>query len=225
MVEVKLVYPEGEFWTAKAVTIIHGAVRDALDKNGCCSVMLTGGRSAAMLYEVWGSLSEFGQLRNVNFYFGDERIVQRGDAESNYGMVMKTLFQNGIPLGCSIFGIEVDPMQAIESAKSYDDLLPKKIDIMILSAGEDGHIASIFPGDFSIFKSNVRVACVEGPKFPHKRISITPVMLAHCDKIYVLAIGPQKRAVLRHAINSLDDPLDYPAKLVIGSLWISDKPL
>lgn len=225
MVKVKLVHPERGFWAVKAATIIHGAVQDVLDKNGYCSVMLTGGRSAAMLYEAWSTLSGFGQLRNVSFYFGDERIVQRGDSESNYGMVMKTLFQNGIPLGCSIFGIEVDPMQAIESAKSYDDLLPKKIDIMILSAGEDGHIASIFPGDFSIFKSNVRVTCVESPKFPHKRVSITPIMLAQCDKIYVLAIGPQKRAVLRHAITSIDDPLDYPVKLVIESLWISDKPL
>ena len=225
MVRVSLIYPERGFWATKAAAVIHTAVQNKLNQNGYCSVMLTGGRSAAILYDVWSSLLEFSRLRNVNFYFGDERIVHRGDAESNYGMVMKTLFKNGIPMGCCVFAVGVDSTQTIEAAKIYNELLPKKIDVMILSVGEDGHIASIFPGDFSTFKSNVRVACVESPKFPHKRISITPIMLAQCDEIYVLAIGPQKRAVLRHAITSIDDPLDYPAKLVIRSQWISDKPL
>ena len=41
-------------------------------------------------------------------YFGDERCVPNDHTDSNCGMALQTLFQNGIHPECSSFGLESD---------------------------------------------------------------------------------------------------------------------
>ena len=89
-------------WAATAATLIMAAVAQTCQACGSCTVMLTGGRTAARLYEAWAASPEFGHLRDVHFYFGDERCVPPDHPESNYGLAMRTLFRRGVPHACTV---------------------------------------------------------------------------------------------------------------------------
>ena len=135
----------GTDWPMKAAGLISDDINNVLSEKGKCSLMLTGGRSAARLYKAWRDLPAFQQMTGVSFYFGDERCVPPDHAESNYGMAMQTLFPNGVPTGCAVFRMEADATDQEEAALRYADLLPDLIDVLLLGVGEDGHIASLFP--------------------------------------------------------------------------------
>jgi len=90
--------------------------------KGSATVMLTGGRSAARLYMEWQKLSNFKKLTNTKFYFGDERCVPPDHKESNYGMVMKTLFKHGVPNNCEIHRMQAEKKDIEKTARTYEVL-------------------------------------------------------------------------------------------------------
>ena len=92
----------------KAAGLISDNINNVLSEKGKCSLMLTGGRSAARLYKAWRDLPAFQQMTGESFYFGDERCVPSDHAESNYVMAIQTLFPHGVPAGCAVFRMEAD---------------------------------------------------------------------------------------------------------------------
>lgn len=55
---------------------------------------------------------------------------------SNYGMLMSTLFCQGVPEGCSVFRMEADDQDREAAALRYDIVLPDSIDILLLGVGK-----------------------------------------------------------------------------------------
>ncbi len=55
-------------WPAKAAALISDNIASILKEQGRCNVMLTGGRSAARLYEAWRNLPNFQQMTDVSFF-------------------------------------------------------------------------------------------------------------------------------------------------------------
>jgi 6-phosphogluconolactonase len=213
---------ESTGWPMKAAGLISDNINSFLDEQGKCSVMLTGGRSAAQLYMVWRDLPAFQQMTGVNFYFGDERCVPPDHSESNYGMAMQTLFPNGVPTGCAVFRMEADATDQEAAALRYSDLLPDSIEVLLLGVGEDGHIASLFPNNASLQESKRRVLPITGPKPPFKRLTITPQVIAKARSVFVLATGSAKAAMLCAALNNPNDIAALPARLTLSGTWLMD---
>lgn len=213
-------------WPLMAAVLIHGRINAVLKSQGQCSVMLTGGRSAERLYEAWSAHPGFPLLKGVRFYFGDERCVPADHPESNYGMVMRSLFQRGVPVGCSIFPMDGADPDRDAAAKRYDEALPEKMDVLLLGVGEDGHIASLFPGSEALHEAGRRVAPVVGPKLPRERLTITPSVIKQAGSIFILATGAAKTAVLSDLLSVPgDDVLILPARLVLHATWLLDTAL
>jgi 6-phosphogluconolactonase len=187
--------------------------------------MLTGGRNAVLLYQAWSELLLFQQLKDVSFYFGDERCVPPDDANSNYGMAMRSLFQRGVPADCSVFRMEADDPDLEAAALRYGDALPAKLDVILLGVGEDGHIASLFPGSAALHEKHRRVMSIIGPKPPHQRLTITPSVIAQAKYVFVLAAGAAKAAVLSDALQAPNDFDIMPARLVLNATWLLDAEL
>ena len=214
---------ESTDWPTMAADLIQNSINNVLAKQGKCSVMLTGGRSAARLYKAWRDLPAFQQMTGVSFYFGDERCVPSDHTESNYGMVMQTLFQHGVPAGCSVLRMEAEAEDRKVAAQRYADLLPDSIDVLLLGVGEDGHIASLFPNNASLQERKRRVIPITGPKPPFERLTITPQVITKARSVFVLATGSAKTAMLTTALDNPNDIAALPARLTLGGTWLMDR--
>lgn len=208
-----------------AAGLIQDNINAVLRKQGCCNVMLTGGRSAERLYTAWSGLPALLQMTGVRFYFGDERCVPPDHPESNFGMAMRSLFSRGVPVGCTIFRMEADDPDHEAAALRYDDELPNMIDVMLLGVGEDGHIASLFPNSAALHETDRRVVSITGPKPPFDRLTITPPTIAQAKSVFVLATGTAKAAVLSMALQAPNDFDTLPVRLVLNTTWLLDTAL
>ena len=65
--------------------------------------------------------------------------------------------------------------------------------------GEDGHIASLFPGHPALEDQNRVVAVEDSPKPPRRRLTLSMPFLLSSTRIWIVAIGGRKRAVV-HSI-------------------------
>lgn len=196
------------------------SVVKACHLQGFCSVMLTGGRSATCLYTAWAALPKFKHLRNVNFYFGDERCVPPGHIESNYSLAMRTLFKSGVPQNCTINRMAADQADHEAAAASYAQQLPDRLDVLLLSVGQDGHIASIFPHSPVLKEVDRRVVAITGTKPPYERVTITPSVIRCAQNVIVMALGAEKRAVYEQAQCDPTDIESLPVRLVLDRTWI-----
>jgi 6-phosphogluconolactonase len=207
-------------WPENAAKLIQSEIYCLLLAKNRCSVMLTGGRSAKLLYQAWSENIDFKQLNNVDFYFSDERSVTPLDSESNYGMAMENLFKYEIPGNCSIHRMEAENVNHQDVINKYESILPDRIDILLLSLGEDGHIASLFPNDDALNHSARMVASVLAPISPNRRLSITPKLIQSARQIYILAIGPLKKQVYNEIVNKTPKSSDAPGVLALRGVWI-----
>ena len=211
-------------WPNKSATLIQKAIDDTLEFKGNCSVMLTGGRTASRLYDAWTEIPGLHNSKNVSFYFGDERIVSPNSLESNYNLVMRTLFVKGVPSGCSIFRAETDGLNPEILARLYGDMLPNDIDVLILTAGEDGHIASIFPDhNLTLDQETRKTVFVRSPNLKMHRISITPHIILNARKIFLLATGFEKSKPLKKALYSSLNIRSLPIQLTLSGTWLLDE--
>lgn len=212
-------------WASSSASIINGLVMTCLSEKGRCSVMLTGGKSASEIYLKWKSFGGFKDLSGVEFYFSDERCVPPDDSESNYNMVINSLFDKGLPEGSKLCRIQAELQDKNRAAKEYSELMPIKIDILLLSMGVDGHIASIFPGDYKIFTSTSKFeyvpSSIDGPRVD--RISITPTLISSADKICLLIRGSHKKDLLNKISKKKYDPINNPSQLIKSGIWLMDK--
>jgi 6-phosphogluconolactonase len=207
-------------WITTVTTMIMAAVEQTIQTCGSCSVMLTGGRSATRLYEAWEALPEFNQMRGVCFYFGDERCVPPDHPESNYALAMRTLFRRGVPPTCQVINMAADLSDREAIAAAYATELPDKLDLLLLSMGEDGHIASLYPHSKALLETCRRVVPVSAPKPPPARLTITPPVIAMAAQVFVLALGKQKRALYEEALRNPSDINTIPARLVLDRTWV-----
>jgi 6-phosphogluconolactonase len=184
--------------------------------------MLTGGRGAERLYKTWVDIPAYREMTGATFYFGDERCVSPECPESNYGMAMRTLFCQGTPKGCAIVRMEADDPDLDAAALRYENRLPDKVDVLLLGLGDDGHIASLFPGDEALQEVTRRVMHVVGPKPPYDRLTITPPVIINAKSVFLLATGKKKAPILTLALNRKEDTLSLPVRLLCGRTWLLD---
>jgi 6-phosphogluconolactonase len=151
----------------------------------------------------------------ITFFWADERAVDVDDPESNYGLAQRMLLA---PLGGRAPRAIRMPVELPlgEAAMKYDDVLAKELrggalDLAILGIGEDGHICSLFPGHKALLQEDLRAVAVEdAPKMPRRRLSLSMRFVLQTRKIWIVAVGPRKLAVLHTALSKTQrsTPLD-----------------
>ncbi len=212
-------------WPSAAAELIQCSVDRIVTLQGHCNVLLTGGRSAEKLYMAWSASPGFLDITGVRFYFGDERCVPPDHQDSNFGLVMRTLFGHGIPAGASLHRMEAELSDHELAARRYEAVLPHRLDVVLLGVGEDGHIASLFPDSPHLGENVRRIVPVTAPKSPYERLTITPVVITGARTIFVLAPGKAKAELLSSIIGEDGSLSATPARLVINATWLLDTVL
>mgnify|MGYP003965373265 CR=1 FL=1 len=208
----------------RIINITLNIIQENIDSKGKCDLMLTGGKTARLLYRKFSS--KVLNTRNITYYFGDERCVPSDSCDSNFKMVSESLFANGVPSECEVKQINGEVSNVSHELLRYSSLLPKSIDILLLSVGEDGHIASLFPLNSHLCNNKERMLYVSNaPKYPSKRITISPLVIKKAKSIIVMAEGEEKGMVLAKALQNAENVKDMPVRLTIkkNTIWMLDK--
>jgi 6-phosphogluconolactonase/glucosamine-6-phosphate isomerase/deaminase len=172
-------------WSRKSSSIIIKYIKNLKLKK--INILLTGGKSASKVYNYL-----FSDLRKINKYFStyltDERCVDFHNTNSNFYLINKKLkktnFQNMV-----IFPILNDDKTFVTSAADYIKKIPIKIDLLLLSVGQDGHVASIFERDWKKHKTKKKVIFIKKEYNKFSRITITWQTIKLAKKIFIFCKG------------------------------------
>jgi 6-phosphogluconolactonase len=177
------------------------------------ALRLTGGRSPRLAVAGGSALTVLGPLRRalgearwsqVRLTWVDERCVPSGDADSNRGAAARDgqLDPAQPPaVELALFLDGEDPVQACQRVSAaLRARFAGKLDVILLGMGEDGHIASLFPGRPELAAKEPVVAILDSPKPPAQRITLTLPMLATARVAVLLATGEAKRSALERLV-------------------------
>ena len=157
-------------------------------------------------------------------FWVDERCVPLTSPESNFAAAERLLFKNvNIPRN-QIHAVDTSqgPRAAARSyqATIRDVLQPAagrlpRFDLILLGMGEDGHTASLFPGDALLQEKRKWVAPVmNAPKRPLERITLTLPIINNAREVIFVVSGEGKAARLREVFHAPDHGQGPPAALV-----------
>lgn len=225
------IYPDAESLCRAADQAFTQELQRILQTKPEASFVLTGGKTAAELYEFIASRDGgFQEWSKVEFFWGDERCVPPDDPASNYHLAKTALFSRLRPPDGHIHRIPADMPDHNLVARAYEQVIlsrfpgetPPSFDLVHLGMGEDGHTASLFPG--TRWDSNRLVVTNDSPRHPYSRISMTLHLLNAARRIFFVVSGKSKAPALQHIFE--DPSCDYPAKFVqpaTGMLtWLVD---
>jgi 6-phosphogluconolactonase len=162
--------------------------------------------------------------RRTHVFWCDERCVPPDHPESNFGQARQRLLSKvDIPLE-QVHRIEAEDTEPEAAAARYAVQLPARFDLLVLGIGQDGHIASLFPGS-SMAYERVRKALyiANSPKPPPCRITITPPVIECARHLLVLATGADKAHAVAGALASPFPVDDLPARLARWGAWLLDE--
>ena len=183
----------------------------ALSGKNAFLVALSGGRIARTFFTATTILGnpKKSLFDLVHFFWGDERCVPPDDPESNYRIAQELLFTPLTIPASQIHRIRGEEIPESAAKSAEQDLLktaatnPGSIpvfDLVFLGMGEDGHVASLFPGDNPPAGKEAVYRFVRGSKPPPNRITLSYSAISAARDVWVLASGAGKEDALRDSL-------------------------
>jgi len=239
-------YPSLLDLSRAAAEFITGLAEVAAREGDNFTLVLSGGKTPRLLYELLAQAPYSSKIdwKQTHLFWGDERCLPPDHTDSNFAMAFQTLISRISIPSKNVHRIpaETEPPEA--AAKQYEQTLREffpparenemtsnfpSFDLVLLGLGEDGHTASLFPGDAALEYQTSWVAAVDGfgasPAVP--RITLTLPVINRAKCVLFLASGSEKREVLT-AILDNPETTDYPAARVQPAgrlLWFIDERL
>ena len=100
-------------------------------------------------------------------------------------------------------------------------------DIILLGMGEDGHTASIFPGNIESFNSASICEQARHPVSGQRRVTLTGKVINNAREIIFLVTGKNKADIVHEIIKEREAFLEYPAANIHSEkgkiTWLLDK--
>ena len=194
---------------ALAQEVLNIAKKSIFEKD-CFSIVLTGGQSVLNLYKILSKSDS--NWEKWHIYIGDERCVPMRHKDRNDQVINEIWLDNSTISKNNIHFIQAE-LGLIEAQKEYEKVLKKidKFDVVLLSVGEDGHVASLFPNHS--YPDN-KMVVIEGnsPKSPKQRLSMSYKQLNKSNYIFKLLIGKSKQQV----VHLLQKTTNLPITKVTG---------
>lgn len=187
---------------AEAAAVLRAALHTAWDEGRPAQVVLSGGRSGAALAARLAELLLAPDAGPAHLWIADERFVPAADPDRNDTPIIEAL---GPARDRIVVHRHAQPAEgSIEAAASAlaDELrivlAGAPFDAVLLSMGEDGHVASVFPGHAQ--PSAIAYTVLDSPKPPSLRTTISLPRLAATGHCAVLALGAAKAEAIRAAL-------------------------
>ena len=197
-------------------------VRGVLAAKSRAILAVPGGRSAATVFQAM--LREEIDWRRVHFFIVDERLVPVDHPDSNFKLLhdhlVAPLAQAGKIDTGNAHPFVFNPGSADRGAGPYERELANlgfRYDIILLSAGEDGHVGALFPHHHSIEdRHHGFIVMDDSPKPPPGRMTSSLSLLQTATTAVLIFAGEAKREAYGRFNDTSCPVSDCPAKLVLA---------
>ena len=189
---------------ARAAQIIAGRLKVA---RYPFRILLSGGSTPRATYQLLAEMDLDWDCAEL--FFGDERFVPPDHALSNYRMVRESLLVTGKVRPRKLLAIPTDGTPESAAAR-YDEVLRQQygagtlergvplFHLTLLGLGDDGHTASLLPGQ-PVLKERLPWAAAVPQGRSEPRITVTYPALDSSELILFLVSGVAKRDALAQA--------------------------
>ena len=126
----------------------------------------------------------------VGIWQVDERIAPDGDADRNL-----TELASILPAEADLHPMPVTDPDLEAAAERYAASLPERFDLIHLGMGDDGHTASLVPGD-PVLEATDRDVALTGEYRGRRRMTLTYPVLDRARTVLWLIAGEDKAAML-----------------------------
>ena len=239
-----VVLPDAEALALSVAAAMVAEARSAVKRCGRFSVALSGGSTPRLTYELLGRPPFVDLLpwHRMHVFWGDERCVDAGDARSNERMTREALLDHvPIPAG-QVHAVRCPgpgetgaapegaaAWRADAAAREYEEQLRAHgagLDLVLFGLGEDGHVASLFPGSSALAESERWVVAAlddrdggaacggtgAGAEGGLWRVTLTAAFINQAASVFCIVSGAAKAGVLAEVLARDSDAGDLSAE-------------
>jgi 6-phosphogluconolactonase len=212
-------YADADTLSRELASRVAAALNGAIEARGLASLVVSGGRSPIKFFE---------QLRTqpvdwsrVCVALADERWVEPADAASNERLVRDVLLKDRAA-AARFSGLKNGaPTPDLGAVSAWETFarIPRPFDAVLLGMGDDGHMASLFPGSPNL-RSALNPAAAAGcvgmwaPVVPQPRLSLNLTALLDARRVLVLISGEAKWRIYAAACEPGSEQ-DMPVRAVL----------
>lgn len=217
---------KNELDTALAKSIVHD-INKAIATKGSAYLLFSGGSTPKGLFQKLAS--ELLDWNHITIGLVDDRMVAE-DSEFSNAAMLKKLFINEIAGGKKphflplVYQTDNDEMNLNTATEQLNQIgLP---DVVVLGMGNDGHFASLFPGDPASEQSLLNINTADllysrAVQFPNLRITHSWNFLKKAAKLYLHITGNEKKDLIRtqHKVKLPIDSVLNDKSLTLEIFW------
>ena len=237
-----VVLPTADALADEAARRFAALAATAIAAHGQFIVALSGGSTPKALYARLAAppFSASIDWPRVIVIWSDERCVPPDNAASNYKMAREALLDH-VPVQATHVrrirgeytpaGAAANYNAVLHDVLDAGDGIPAgghmaAIDLVLLGLGEDGHTASLFPGEITVHNATEWASAATAPTVPAGRVTLTPAILNSAANVLFLVSGSAKAAMLHRVIEGPRTPHELPAQLIAPTsglaCWLVD---
>jgi 6-phosphogluconolactonase len=227
--------PDAAHAAKEAASRMTRAIRDALRDRGLAHIALSGGSSPMDAYAALAK--ETIDWNKVHVWFVDERAVAPDQPRSNFGAIKKAFIDAAGIAGPNVHRMRGEADDLKVAASEYETELRDSVkaktagipalDLVVLGVGDDGHTASLFPGEPTLGVTDRLVADVAASGDREARLTLTVPMIENTKAAVIIVLGKSKHAPLERIWTANGDNALTPGRIIRGIrgsiTWVIDR--
>jgi 6-phosphogluconolactonase len=190
---------------AEAARVIASTLTRAIAERGRASVAFSGGTTPWAMLRVLAASKVAWEM--VDVFQVDERVAPDGDPDRNATHIEASLVKLAPVPKSRWHPIPVEEPDPASAARHYertlrnalDGIAGRTLDVVHLGLGDDGHTASLIPGD-PVLGVTDRLVAPTGVYQDHRRVTLTYAAINAARNIVWLAAGAGKSEMLRRLV-------------------------
>jgi len=193
------IFPDAQSASRRSAELIAQWARQSLAERGRFVMALSGGTEPWQAFRMLSGMPL--EWRGIQLLQVDERVAPPGDAARNLTHLRESLIAR-VPLGDAQWhAMPVEEPDLNAAAERYAGLLrriagtPPELDLVHLGLGEDGHTASLAPGD-PVVEERDRDVALSREFRGHRRMTLTFPAINRARRILWLVVGARKAGAL-----------------------------
>ncbi len=183
--------PDAAAAARRGAELIAAAAREAVADRGGCAIAVSGGTTPVPMFAALADQDV--PWDELGIWQVDERIAPRGHEDRNLTHLLQSLPRHARVHEMPVDG-DADGLEA--RATTYASGLPARFDLVHLGLGDDGHTASLVPGD-PVLDVHDRDVAITGKYQGWRRMTLTIPVLDEARSVLFLVTGEEKARPLR----------------------------